>query len=45
MAGSIKILAGNSNAPLAEAIAAYLGVEDEEVEEVEHEIDLAEKAS
>ena len=26
-------------------IAAYLGVEDEEVEEVEHEIDLAEKAS
>jgi branched-chain amino acid transport system ATP-binding protein len=26
-------------------IAAYLGVEDEEVEEVEHEIDMAEKAS
>ncbi|MDX7949894.1 ABC transporter ATP-binding protein [Lichenihabitans sp. Uapishka_5] len=26
-------------------IAAYLGVEDEEVEEVEHEIDLAEEAS
>ncbi len=26
MAGTIKILAGNSNAPLTEAIAAYLGV-------------------
>ncbi len=27
MPGSVKVLAGNSNRPLAEAIAAYLGVE------------------
>ena len=26
MAGTMKILAGNSNRPLTEAIAAYLGV-------------------